>query len=172
MAILGVDIYLIRIVHAEISGNNTFASIGSRKWAVIRNKGLHGNTFYLIEITADYPDMKDEISRLPLGRERKWSKAEGDGRALSITHRYIHLVSSVESYIFVVRPRKKKVVEICKRHDCKKVFTLRCVYVRKEAYNRLAAIFLLAHLHQGRKSKNCKIREIIWGHPQKVSRML
>jgi len=39
---------------------------------------------------------------------------------------------SVICRISVVRPRKKKVVEICKRHGHKKVFAL-CDYVKKEA---------------------------------------
>jgi len=94
----------------------------------------------------------------------------------SIVRRYYIHIACVICRIFVVRPRKKKVVEICKRHGHKKVFALRCAQQHEKErsgdHNWLAALFLLDQ-HQGRmrieKLQNPRNYE---DTRKKVSRML
>lgn len=123
--------------------------------------------------------INDEISRLPLGKERKWSKAqeeEGGRAALSTTRRYIHLVSPVEFQWLDYG--KRKLSRFVSVMAAWKLFALRCARLREKkernsARNWLAALFLLVHSHQGRM--DIEKLQNSWNYlrtPVKVSRIL
>jgi len=113
---------------AKIFDNNILISGRGNDFTNQPHKG-HGNTLYLIEII-NYPLMINKQWNFLIALRQGKKVIESRRRWVEYRSR-VH-TSNVTCRIFVVKPRKKKVVEICKRHGHKKVFALRG-YVKKEA---------------------------------------
>lgn len=91
----------------------------------------NNSEYYIEEIVCQFTLAIINL-RLPLGRERKWSKVwVEDGQnveyPLGSTYVFVNL-----SNLWRLDLREKKVVEICERHGRTKVFTLRYARARKE----------------------------------------
>lgn len=122
---------------------------------------------YLIGVTSDYSNKRRNFT-IALGRRKKVVESVRRRRWANGVE-YYSQIDLVICRISVVRLRKKKVrrdLWTSRPHES----YLHCVAPgwkeRNSARNWLAALFLLVHSHQGRMDiKNCKIREVIWGHP-------